>query len=56
VFRSLNLRSRVALIGSLVLAVLVCGATLSVTAAGPAPSGQAVIAWHVTISADKGFY
>jgi peptide/nickel transport system substrate-binding protein len=50
VFRSLNLRSRVALIGSLVLAVLVCGATLSVTAAGPAPSGQAVIAWHVTIS------
>src|SRR6266581_3333612 len=43
-----NLCSRVALIGLLV-AILLSGATASI-AAERAPSGQAVMAWHVTIS------
>src|ERR1700758_2331580 len=41
-------RSRLAFIGWLVLAILVFG-TMSI-AAGPAPTGRVVIAWHVTIS------
>jgi peptide/nickel transport system substrate-binding protein len=40
---------RLAFIGWLVLAVLVFGTTVSI-AAGPAPTGRVVIAWHVTIS------
>jgi peptide/nickel transport system substrate-binding protein len=43
------LRSRLALIGSLFVVVLVFAAAASI-AAGPAPSGRVVIAWHVTIS------
>jgi peptide/nickel transport system substrate-binding protein len=50
VVRLLKLRSRLALTGSLLIAVLVWDTVLSVTAAGPEPSGQVVIAWHVTIS------
>jgi peptide/nickel transport system substrate-binding protein len=41
--------SRRALIGSLVAALAVIGVTASF-AAGPAPAGRAVMAWHVTIS------
>jgi len=44
-----SLRSRLALAGSLLVAVLVFGAPASI-AAGPAPLGRVVIAWHVTIS------
>src|SRR5262249_21239011 len=43
-----GLCSRLALIAS-VAVILVSGATAAI-AAGPAPSGRAVIAWHVTIS------
>ena len=50
VVRLRELRSRLALAGSLLIAVLVWGTALPVIAADPAPSGQAVIAWHVTIS------
>jgi peptide/nickel transport system substrate-binding protein len=44
-----SLRSRLAFIGPLLAACLVFGATAS-RAAGPAPSGRVVVAWHVTIS------
>jgi len=42
-------RFRMTCLYSLLMAALVCGGTAA-TAAGPAPSGQAVMAWHVTIS------
>src|SRR5215472_6924222 len=41
-------RSRLVWVYSLLVAGLLCGATAA--AAGPAPSGRVVIAWHVTIS------
>src|SRR6516162_9113961 len=50
VVRLRELRSRLALAGSLLLAVLVWDTALPVIATDPAPSGQAVIVWHVTIS------
>jgi peptide/nickel transport system substrate-binding protein len=43
------LRLHLAVIGSLLAAVLAFGATASI-AAGLAPSGRVVIAWHVTLS------
>ena len=42
-------RSSLALIGLLLVAILV-SSTASSQAADPAPSGQAVMAWHVTIA------
>ena len=45
-------RFRMTCLYSLLMAALVCGGTAA-TAAGPAPSGQAVMAWHVTISTSR---
>jgi peptide/nickel transport system substrate-binding protein len=44
-----GLCSRLSFVGLLLVAVLAFGGTASI-AAGPAPSGRVVIAWHVTIS------
>jgi peptide/nickel transport system substrate-binding protein len=44
-----SVRFRLIFVGSLLAAIYACSATAS-SAAGPAPSGRAVMAWHVTIS------